>query len=88
MSFRIEVGQGQYEESIIGVVLLYNLISNEISSFLQTYELTPAKFKVLMIIKHQGKLRGFSAFGFKLIKTEQSIFDNLIVKWIGKIKSC
>ncbi len=60
-SFGIEVGQGKYhEEAIYGIVLLYNLINGEISSFLKPYELTPAKFNVLMTIKHQGGSSGIS----------------------------
>ncbi len=60
-TFGIETGKGRYgEEAVYGVVLLYNLIRNAISSYLQTYGLSPGKFNVLMAIKHQGGKRGVS----------------------------
>lgn len=60
-SFGIEVGQGRYhEEAVYGIALVYTVLFNDISVFLDRYELTPAKMNVLMIIKHQGKDQGMS----------------------------
>jgi DNA-binding MarR family transcriptional regulator len=60
-SFGIHIGQGKYyEESIYGVVLLYNLLNNAMSTYLKEFDLTPAKFNVLMTIRHQGGKKGIS----------------------------
>jgi len=60
-SYGIEVGRGRtHEETIYGTVLVYTAIFNEISTYLDNYKLTPAKFNVLMIIKHQGQEKGIS----------------------------
>lgn len=60
-AYGIEEGEGKYyEEAIYGVGLLYNLINNKISSYLSQYNLSPAKFNVLMIVKHQGGREGIS----------------------------
>ena len=48
------------EESIYGLALIYNIINNEISSYLKDFDLTPGKFNILMITKHQGKAQGIS----------------------------
>ena len=56
-----DVGKGKYhEEAVYGVALLYNIINNEISSYLNNFKLTPAKFNVLMTIKHHGSPEGVS----------------------------
>lgn len=60
-AFGIDVGKGKYyEEVIYGVALLYNIINNEISTHLGQFDLTSAKFNVLMVIKHQGGKQGVS----------------------------
>jgi MarR family 2-MHQ and catechol resistance regulon transcriptional repressor len=60
-AYGIEIGQGKYhEETIYGIVLVYTAIFNGITSYLDQYGLTPAKFNVLMIIKHQGQEKGIS----------------------------
>jgi len=60
-SYGIEIGQGKYhEESIYGIILVYTSIFNGISTYLDPYGLTPAKFNVLMVIKHQGQEKGIS----------------------------
>lgn len=60
-AFGIEVGKGKYfEESIYGLALIYNLLNNAISSYLSPFNLTPAKFNALVIIKHQGEAKGIS----------------------------
>lgn len=57
----IEVGQGRYYEEIIySAVLIYNVVTNEIASFLKKYDLNPSKFNILMVIKHQGQEHGIS----------------------------
>jgi len=53
-------GDKYYEGAIYGVALLYNLINNDISRHLEQFDLSPAKFNVLMVIKHQGKEEGIS----------------------------
>ena len=59
--FGIDVGQGKYyEEAIYGVVLLYKHLNKEMSAHLSQFKLTPAKFNVLMIAKHQGGKEGIS----------------------------
>ena len=58
-SFGVEEGKGKYhEEAIYSLVLVYNLIWNDISSYLELHHLTPGKFNILMIIKHHGKVEG------------------------------
>lgn len=60
-SFGIEVGKGKYhEEAVYGIALVYTKLFNEISFYLDQYDLTPAKMNVLMIIKHKGKNSGIS----------------------------
>ena len=57
-SFGVEVGQGKYhEEAVYGIAMVYTVLFNDISVYLNKYDLTPAKMNVLMIIKHQGKGR-------------------------------
>lgn len=59
--YGIEMGKGKYhEETFYGIVLVYTAIFNEISVYLDRYGLTPAKFNVLMVIKHQGQSNGIS----------------------------
>ena len=60
-SYGIEIGLGKFhEETIYGTVLVYTAIFNEISDYLDQFGLTPAKFNVMMIIKHQGQEAGIS----------------------------
>ncbi|MBF0384430.1 MAG: MarR family transcriptional regulator [Candidatus Omnitrophica bacterium] len=57
----IEVGRGNYyEEAIYGTILLYNRINSEIGIYLDQFDLSPAKFNVLMVIKHRGSEEGIS----------------------------
>ena len=59
--FGIEAGKGKYhEEAVYGIALLYNLINNEVSAYLNKYDLTPAQFNVLLVIKQQGGREGIS----------------------------
>ena len=60
-SFGIETEKGKYHEEVIyDVGLLYNIINNEIAAYLSHFHLSPAKFNVLMVIKHQGDKEGIS----------------------------
>ena len=60
-SLGIEVEKGTHHKQVIyGVVLLYNLIINEIGSYLSRFHLSPSKFNILIVIKHQGKTEGIS----------------------------
>ena len=59
--FGIDVGKGNYhEEAIYSLALIYNIINNEVSACLKDFDLTPAKFNVLMAVKHQGGVQGIS----------------------------
>ena len=59
--FGINVNHENPNEAIIYcLALIYNRINNEISSYLSQYNLTPAKFNVLAVIKHQGDPSGIS----------------------------
>ncbi len=60
-SYGINAGQGKYfDEAFYGVAILYNLLYNEIFSYLDQYDLTPAKFNILITIKNQGKDGGIN----------------------------
>lgn len=59
--FGIETGMGRfYEEGIYGLVLLYNKLTAKITQYLKPFELSPGKFNILMIVKHQGGREGIS----------------------------
>lgn len=82
--FGIDVGKGKYhEEAVYGIALVYTALFNEISNFLSTFNLTPAKMNVLMIIKHQGKQEGISQaeIGMRLMVSPSNmtrLLDKLI----------
>ena len=48
------------EEVIYNVAKVYTTIDNFISQFLSTYNLSPAKFNILLMVKHVGKNKGLS----------------------------
>ncbi len=57
--FGIEERKEQFhEQSIYSMVLLYNSIHSQMTSFLKTYHLTPGKFNILMVIQHRGSDQG------------------------------
>jgi len=59
--FGVDVGKGRhYEEIIYSSALIYNVINNQISAYLKQFDLTPGKFNILMVIKHQGGKDGIS----------------------------
>lgn len=75
-SFGVGVGNGKYhEEAIYGMVLLYGILYDRMSTYLDKYDLTPAKMNVLMIAKHQGKEKGLSQmdFGHRLMVTASNM---------------
>ncbi len=54
-TFGINVGKGNHhEETIYSIVLAFNLLNNEMTAYLKEFNLTPAQFNVLMVIRHQG----------------------------------
>ena len=60
-AFGIEVSKGKhYEEIVYSTALLYNLIEAKVSSYLSKFNLTTAKFNVLMILEHQARHEGMS----------------------------
>ncbi len=75
-TFGINVGKGKYHEEVIySIVLAFNLLNNEMTSYLKDFNLTPAKFNVLMVIQHQGGKDGISqvAISKKLIVTASNM---------------
>ena len=48
------------EEVIYNVARAYTIIDNFIGKFLDTYNLGPAKFNILLMVKHVGKDKGIS----------------------------
>ena len=58
-AFGIENSKDKPHKQIIySLALIYNMIYDEMASFFQQYDLTPGKFNILMVIKHQGKDQG------------------------------
>lgn len=59
--FGIELGKENYQEAAIySLVSIYLQINKEISDYLRPFNLSPAKFNALMVIKHKGKDEGLS----------------------------
>ncbi|MBM3249198.1 MAG: MarR family transcriptional regulator [Candidatus Omnitrophica bacterium] len=74
--YGIEVGKKNiFEGAIYGVAGMYALFEKVISSYLRPYNLTPAKFNTLMIIKHMGKKSGLRQIeiGRRLIVTASNM---------------
>lgn len=60
-SIGIKEGQGKYyEEAVYSLALIYNIITDEVSGYLNSHGLTPGKFNILMTVKHQGGDKGIS----------------------------
>lgn len=60
-AFGIEDNIDKHRKQIFySLALIYNVIYDEMSSFFKEHNLTPGKFNILMVIKHQGKNRGIS----------------------------
>lgn len=59
--FGIEIGKSDLAEgAVYGVACAYALLEKFISNYLRPYNLTPAKFNAMMIVKHAGKETGIS----------------------------
>ena len=60
-SIGVEVDKGKhYEEVIYSTILLYNILTNEITAYLKPYDLSPGKLNIMMVVKHKGKDKGIS----------------------------
>lgn len=64
-----------FEGAIYGVACTYALLEKVIANYLRPYNLTPAKFNAMMIIKHVGKDKGISQIdiGRRLIVTASNM---------------
>ncbi len=74
--FGIEVCKSNIlEGAIYGVACTYALLGKIIANYLRPYNLTPAKFNAMMIIKHVGKDKGISQIdiGRRLIVTASNM---------------
>jgi DNA-binding MarR family transcriptional regulator len=74
--YGIEVGKKNiFEGAIYGVAGMYAIFERAISNYLRPYNLTPAKFNTLMIIKHMGKATGLRQIeiGRRLIVTASNM---------------
>lgn len=57
----IKLGKGKlYEDTIYSIAIAFNLLNNEMTAYLKDFNLTPAKFNVLMVIQHQSGPDGIS----------------------------
>lgn len=52
--------EGSGALAVYRLACIYSLLDKEISDYLRPFELTPARFNALMIIKHKGKNKGLS----------------------------
>lgn len=60
-SFGIEVEKERCDkQAIYGLILIYNFLYDEMATFLKEFDLTPAQFNALVIIRNQGKDQGIS----------------------------
>ncbi len=58
-SFGIDTGDPQ-EEAFYGLVLVYNILFDRVSDYLQDWRLTPAQFNILMVVDKHGNEKGIS----------------------------
>lgn len=59
--FGVLEGRGKYyEEAIYSVALIYNICNTRITAYLSKYKVTPGKFNILLVLKHQGGGKGLS----------------------------
>lgn len=59
--FGIDTRKDKFSESAIySLACAYSLMGKMISGYLRPFDLTPAKFNALMVIKHKGKDKGLS----------------------------
>jgi MarR family 2-MHQ and catechol resistance regulon transcriptional repressor len=74
--FCIKTGKEDFRESAIyALACSYSYIEKEISDYLRPFDLTPAKFNTMIVIKHAGKDRGLSQIdiGRRLIVTASNM---------------
>lgn len=74
--YGIEVGEKNiFEGAIYGVAGMYALFEKAIANYLRPYNLTPAKFNAMMVIKHMGKDTGLRQIeiGRRLIVTASNM---------------
>ena len=75
-TFGIENIEEKYPQQIIySLALIYNMIYDDIAQLLKPHDLTPGKFNILLIVKHQGKDQGISQveIGKRLILTASNM---------------
>lgn len=75
-TFGIDVGKGKHKEEIVyGTALVYSIINKSVAEHLKPFSLTPAKFNVLMTIKHSAGKAGISQIdiGKRLIVTASNM---------------
>lgn len=57
----VQAGKGKYyEEAIYSLGLIYNVVTDEMTTYLNQHGLTPGKFNILMSVKHRGRENGIS----------------------------
>jgi DNA-binding MarR family transcriptional regulator len=88
----IDLKKDKFEEAALyAVACVYALAERKISDYLRPYNLTPAKFNAMMVIKHQGKEKGLSQIeiGRRLIVSASNmtrLLDKLdkegYIKWL------
>lgn len=74
--FGICSGKEKFQETAVyALAAAYSYIEKEISDYLRPFDLTPAKFNAMMVIKHAGKEKGFSQIdiGRRLIVTASNM---------------
>lgn len=74
--FGIEIDKNNLiEGAVYGVACAYTLLEKHISNYLRPFNLTPAKFNAMMIIKHVGKENGIRQIeiGRRLIVTASNM---------------
>ena len=58
-TFGVPKGEGRYPEEIIyTLALLYNVISDDVTNFLQNYQLSMGKLNILLALKYLGGDQG------------------------------
>lgn len=74
--FGINTGKENFQETAVyALACAYSYIEKEISDYLRPFNLTPAKFNAMMVIKHAGKEKGISQIdiGRRLIVTASNM---------------
>lgn len=59
--FGIQLSKEKFQEgAVYGIAGVYLTLEKEISEYMRVFNLTPAKFNAMMIIKHKGAGKGLS----------------------------